>query len=98
MPPGVSAVDLYVDAAIDCVETLRAIVPCKVVAQGSSGSVDVKIKVKSICASPFVGQYIGFFDTYGDLESVTITCKSTYPNALGLVRIGRKRHPSAAVM
>jgi hypothetical protein len=89
LPPGASAIDFYVDAAIDCVKTMRALVKCKALVQ--PGGVEVKFKVSSICASPFVGKYIGFFDESGDsIESVTLTCKSTAPTALGLVRIGSK--------
>lgn len=92
-PPGTSAVDFYIDAAIDCVKTLHAVVSCRAVVQ--PGNIDVKFRVKSICESPKVGKYIGFFDEEGeDIESVTIKCKSTYPNALGLIRIGSKQQPS----
>ncbi|KAF6261086.1 hypothetical protein COO60DRAFT_1503951 [Scenedesmus sp. NREL 46B-D3] len=54
LPPGVSAVDMYIDAAIDCVTTLRALVSCKLTAQ--PGDVRVKVKVSSICSSPDVGK------------------------------------------
>jgi hypothetical protein len=54
LPPGASAVDLYLDAAIDCVTTLRALVSCKLSVQ--PGGVQVKVKVSSICASPDVGK------------------------------------------
>lgn len=90
LPAKVSAVDFYIDAAIDCVKTLRAVVSCKVNVQ--PGDVEVKFRVKSICASPDVGKYIGFLDESGrGIESVTVKCKSTYPNALGLIRIGSKQ-------
>lgn len=90
LPPGVSAVDLYIDAAIDCVKTLRAVVKCKAIVE--PGSVEVKFRFSSICASPFVGKYIGFFDESGDsISSLQLRCKSTAPTALGLVRIGTKQ-------
>lgn len=92
LPPGTSAVDFYIDYAIDCEKTLRATVKCKVVVQ--PGNVEVKVQYKSICASPFVGKYLGFIDQSGDsIDSVQIKCKSDagpFPSALGLVRIGRK--------
>jgi hypothetical protein len=43
LPPGISAVDMYVDAAIDCVTTLRALVSCKLTVQ--PGDVQVKLLV-----------------------------------------------------
>lgn len=90
LPPGTAAVDLYIDAAIDCVTTMRALVKCKAVVE--PGGVEIKFKFSSICASPFVGKYVGFFDESGDsLTSVTLTCKSKAPTALGLVRVGSKR-------
>jgi hypothetical protein len=54
LPPGISAVDMYIDAAIDCVKTLRALVSCKLTVQ--PGDVQVKVKVSSTCASPDVGK------------------------------------------
>lgn len=95
LPPGVSAIDLYIDAAIDCVKTMRAVLKCKAVVQ--PGNVEVKFKVSSICASPFVGKYIGFFDESGDsIDSLTLKCKSSIPNAVGLVRIGSKKQQGSA--
>ena len=90
LPPGVAAIDLYIDAAIDCVKTLRAVVKCKAVVE--PGNVEVKFSFSSICASPFVGKYLGFVDESGDsIESLQLRCKSTAPTALGLVRVGAKR-------
>lgn len=96
LPPGASAVDFYIDAAIDCVVTTRAVVKCKAVVQ--PGAVEVKFSVNSVCASPFVGKYVGFFDESGDsIDSVTLTCKSTVPTAIGLLRVGAKQRAAAAV-
>ncbi|WIA13157.1 hypothetical protein OEZ85_006749 [Tetradesmus obliquus] len=89
LPPGVSAVDMYIDAAIDCVTTLRALVSCKLTVQ--PGDVQVKVKVSSVCSEANVGKYVGFLDETGaSIDSVTIRCKSTYPNALALMRVGKK--------
>lgn len=95
LPPGTSAVDLYIDAAIDCVKTLRALVKCKAVVQ--PGGVEVKFRFESICASPFVGKYFGLFDDSGEsINSVMLRCKSTAPMALGLVRVGSKQQAAVA--
>jgi hypothetical protein len=90
LPPGVSAVDFYLDAGIDCVETLKAYVKCSIKLQ--PGNVEVKGGLWSICDSPFVGRYFGFYDSEGGpIDSLEITCKSAYPNVLGLLRIGTQR-------
>lgn len=95
VPQGASAVDFYIDAAIDCVTTTRAVVKCKAVVE--PGAVEVKFSVNSVCASPFVGKYVGFFDESGDsIDSVTLTCKSTVPTAIGLLRVGAKQPTAAA--
>lgn len=54
LPKGVSAVDFYIDAAIDCVTTMRALVSCKLYVQ--PGNIDVKVRVSSICAAADVGK------------------------------------------
>jgi hypothetical protein len=42
-------------------------------------------------------RYIGFLDETGaSIDSITIRCKSTYPNALALMRIGKKTEQVAA--
>lgn len=95
LPKGASAVDFYIDAAIDCVATMRAVVKCRALVQ--PGGVEVRFKVASVCASPFVGRYVGFFDESGDsIDSITLTCKSTVSTAIGLLRVGSKP-PAAAV-
>ena len=90
-PPGVSAVDFYLDAGIDCVETLKAFVKCSIKLQ--PGHVEVQGALWSICDSPFVGKYFGFYDSKRkSIDSLEITCKSKYPNVLGLLRIGSHRN------
>lgn len=96
-PAGVSAIDMYLDAAIDCVSTMRSFVKCRAVVE--PGHVEVKFNFNSICASPFVGKYVGFLDESGDsITSLQLSCKSKAPIALGLVRIGVKEEPEAVLV
>jgi hypothetical protein len=47
------------------------------------------VSCSALCAA--VCRYVGFLDESGDsIDSITIRCKSTYPNALALMRIGTK--------
>lgn len=43
------------------------------------------------CYGVLLCRYVGFLDETGaSIDSVTIRCKSTYPNALALMRVGKK--------
>lgn len=94
LPPGTAAADFYIDAAIDCVNTTRAAVSCRVGAQ--PGDVEVKLHLVSVCGSAFVGVYAGFYDEEGPgISSVSVRCKGGWPTAIGLLRIGSKRGVAA---
>ena len=66
LPPGVGAVDFYLDLAIDCVNTTSVTMPCFVMTDPTAANPLVVIKnVSSICASARVGQYFGFYNNAG---------------------------------
>ena len=66
LPPGVGAIDFYLDLAIDCVNTTSVTMPCFVMVEPLQPDPFVIIKpVSSICASAKVGQYFGFYHHAG---------------------------------
>ena len=68
LPPGVGAIDFYLDLAIDCVNTTSVTMPCFVMTDPPAHDPFVIIKnVSSICASAKVGQYFGFYNHAGEL-------------------------------
>jgi hypothetical protein len=70
LPPGVGAIDFYLDLAIDCVNTTSVTMPCFVMVEPLQPDPFVTIKpVSSICASAKVGQYFGFYHHAGAVRA-----------------------------
>jgi hypothetical protein len=65
LPPGIGALDFYIDLAIDCVGTVNVTLPCEVSVATYPLPLVVMRNVSSICASAKVGQYFGFYDHAG---------------------------------
>lgn len=65
LPPGMGAIDFYIDLAIDCVETVNVTLPCAVSVATWPLPLVVTRNVSSICSSARVGQYFGFYDHAG---------------------------------
>lgn len=65
LPPGVGALDFYIDLGIDCVNTTNITVPCEVSVATWPLPLVVRKNVSSICSSAKVGQYFGFYDIAG---------------------------------
>ena len=56
----INAVDLYMDLAIDCETVTRITVRCT--GRAYPGPVTAAVELDSVCDSPFVGAYMGFYN------------------------------------
>lgn len=97
LPDRVGSIDFYVDGAIDCVNVTRARIVCAIVVTADDGEqLQVSRPFRSVCDSPDVGRYFGFFNNRkgGAIESLSLTCTTRYPRVLGLIRIGASKPKS----
>lgn len=94
LPANVGAIDFYIDAAIDCVNTTKARLVCTVTVNDDSGQeLKVREPLYSICDKADVGKYFGFFSNLkgGQLTKVEVKCTTPYARVLGLVRIAKSK-------
>ncbi|CAL8471357.1 g10899 [Coccomyxa elongata] len=92
LPPGIGALDFYIDLAIDCVNTTNITVPCDVSVATWPLPLVITKNVSSICASAEVGQYFGFYDhAGGSIQQLSVTCQGDYSRVIGLIRMGKQK-------
>ncbi len=93
LPPNTTAFDFYLDLGIDCVTTLNVSATCVVQAYSScTGDVGATIKgpVESICSSPKVGKYYGFYsDAAAERQDAGSELGATWQSAGGAAQLGQ---------